>query len=298
LSGAVDLGGLRQSAPAAGGSAKPHVVDVSEATFQTDVVDKSREVPVVIDFWASWCGPCKQLSPILEKLAAEGNGSWVLAKIDVDANQRISQAAGVQGIPAVKAVVDGAIVGEFTGALPEPQVRDWIQQLVTLAAQQRDGVAPGTDESTDGTAVAEGPPPTPGEVALEAAYDALARGDLDAAEAGLREVLQLTPDDVAAKAGLAQIDIVRRAQVYDEQGLQAALAANPDDIDANLAVADVEILTGQPDAAFDRLIGLVKRAPVEERDRVRAHLLSLFEAVDPADPAVLRARRELASALF
>jgi putative thioredoxin len=301
LSGAVDLAGLRQPAPTPGASS-PNVVDVTEATFQADVVDKSKEVPVVIDFWASWCGPCKQLSPILEKLAAEGNGSWILAKIDVDSNQRISQAAGVQGIPAVKAVVDGAIVGEFTGALPEAQVRDWIQQLVALAAQERAGVPPGTDDGGNGVEGAPegaaGPAPTPGEVALDAAYDALARGDLDAAEAGLTAALQQTPSDVAAKAGLAQIDIVRRAQTYDEAALQSALAANPDDVDTNLAIADLEVLSGQLDDAFDRLIGLVTRVDGEDRDRVRAHLLSLFDAVDPADPAVLRARRELSSALF
>jgi putative thioredoxin len=304
LSGAVDLGALRQPAPTPG-SDSPYVIDVSEATFQADVVDKSREVPVVIDFWASWCGPCRQLSPILEKLAAEGNGSWILAKVDVDANQRISQAAGVQGIPAVKAVVDGAIVGEFTGALPEPQVRDWVQQLVALAEQQRAGVVAG-EPGVEGAAAAEGaaapgavaPAPTPGERALDAAYDALARGDLDAAEAGLTEALRQAPNDANAKAGLAQIDIVRRAQGYDEQALQPAVAANPDDVDTNLAIADLEVLSGQLDEAFDRLIALVKRVHGDDRDRVRERLLSLFEAVDPADPAVLRARRELSSALF
>src|SRR4051794_27806628 len=254
MSGAVDLGGLRQPAPApSAGASGANVVDVTEATFQTEVIEKSRSVPVVLDFWATWCGPCRQLSPILEKLAAADGGKWLLAKIDCDANQRLSAAAGVQGIPAVKAVVDGQIIGEFTGAVPEPQVREWIDQVLDVAAQR--GLADAA-VVTDGT---EPPPPSPSDAALDAAYDALARSDLDGAETILRQQLERDPGDGAAKSALVQLNLVRRAAGHDEAALRQALAANPDDIAANAALADLELLNGQADVAFNRLIELFRR---------------------------------------
>src|SRR6201995_4552612 len=146
--GAVDLGARQQAAQRRqtaqagtdgdGGSA---VIDVTEETFNSDVVERSRTTPVIIDLWAEWCGPCKQLSPVLEKLAGEADGQWVLAKVDVDANQRLAQALQVQSIPMVVAVIGGQLVDGFLGALPEAQVKQWISQVV--AAAQQLGVGPG-----------------------------------------------------------------------------------------------------------------------------------------------------------
>src|SRR5690242_7271551 len=160
LAGAVDLAAVKarseaaaraQAAPppsagAPAGAPGSAVVDVTEATFQSEVLDRSFQVPVVLDLWAEWCGPCKQLSPVLERLATEGGGAWVLAKIDVDANPALAQGLRVQGIPAVKAVWQGQLVAEFTGAIPEEQARQFVAEL---ARATTGGAVPGGGEEEE-----------------------------------------------------------------------------------------------------------------------------------------------------
>ncbi len=266
-------------------AASPHVIAVTEATFTEDVVERSKKVPVVLDLWADWCGPCKQLSPILERLAGEGNGSWVLALIDVDANPRLAQALQVQGIPAVKAVIDGQIVGEFTGAMPEAKVRDWITQLMSMTGPAGEGDAP----------EGETPQAPPVATAVVAAQEALRRGDIEGARAAYEGHLNENPADPTAKQGLALTRLLLRAESHDEA---AVLAAGPDDVDATLARADLDVLDGRPDDAFTRLIDAVRATSDDDRDRVREHLVSLFEVLSPDDPRLATARRELANALF
>ena len=153
MAGAVDLTAVKArseaaarakaTAPGAGAPAAPGgrwVVDVTEETFQAEVLERSLEVPVVVDLWAEWCGPCKQLSPVLERLAAAGRGTWILAKVDVDANPRIAQAFGVQSIPMVIAVVGGQPLQLFTGALPEPQVRQTIDAMIDQLRDRMPGI--------------------------------------------------------------------------------------------------------------------------------------------------------------
>jgi putative thioredoxin len=283
--------------PSANGSPAPAntgapvtVIDVTEASFQTDILDRSMTVPVVIDFWAEWCGPCKQLSPILEKLAIEGGGSWVLAKIDVDSNQRLAAAAGVQGIPAVKAIWQGGIVGEFTGAVPEPEVRGWIGELLAATG------AAGAVSANGGTPNEVAEPALPPEF-LEAA-GAFERGDYEAAERAYQAILADKPADQLAAGALAGVRLFKRAEHLDAAATRAAAEANPDDLDAQLAAADVDMLEGLVDSAFMRLVDLVARTSGADRDRARVHLLGLFEAAGPDDPSIPAARTALSRALF
>jgi putative thioredoxin len=292
--GAVDLSALRPApsrptapagaAPAAvaapgpvpGGGAET-IIDVTETNFQSAVLERSMATPVILDFWADWCEPCKQLSPVLEKLAAEGGGSWVLGKVDVDANPRLAQALRVQGIPMVVAVVGGQLVEGFTGVLPEAQVRQYVDAVIKAG----------------GVAVA-----APEDPRMNAADDALMTGDLDEAEAAYRKILADSPQDHAAESGLAQVELYRRVSGADPAEVLAKAAAQPDDVAAQELAADIEVLSGQAPEAYSRLISLVKRTHGEERDAVRKHLLSLFNVAGPDDPAVATARRRLASALF
>ncbi|NED97417.1 tetratricopeptide repeat protein [Phytoactinopolyspora alkaliphila] len=300
--GAVDLSSLKTNQPAAGSStaAAPStggggfVVDVTEATFQAEVLNRSASVPVVIDFWATWCEPCKQLSPILERLAAEYAGRFVLAKIDVDANQQIAASAQVQSIPTVLAVIRGQAVPLFQGAMPEADVRRVLDELLQVAAQN--GVT-GRAEPVAG-APAEETAEEEADTRYDAAYEALNAGDFDAAAEAYRAVLNESPADADAKAGLARVELLRRTNGVDAQSARAAAQADPADIEAQLVAADLDLATGQVDAGFDRLIDTIRRSAGNDRERARTRLVELFEIIGPADPRVARARAALASALF
>ena len=328
LYGAVDLGARQAAAqrrqqaaqspsqpgsPATAGQGL--VIDVTEETFNTDVVDRSRTTPVIMDLWAEWCGPCKQLSPVLEKLAAEADGQWILAKVDVDANPQLSAALQVQSIPMVVAVIGGQLVDGFLGAMPEAQVRQWIGQVLAVAAKMGLQVAaPAADDLADdaddadtggrmpadaGAPLGPGGPGVPGvPPAYAEARAAMERGDLEGAAKAFEQELAANPADPIAKTGLAQVNLIRRVSSYDQAKARRDAAEHPGDVEAQARVADIDVANGRIEEAFNRLLGVVRRTSGEERDQARAHLVGLFELLPPNDPQVKKARSALSALLF
>jgi len=308
--GAVDLGARQAAAQrrqqaaraaetgeAGSGEASAFVFDVTEETFNTDVAERSRTTPVIVDLWADWCGPCKQLSPVLEKLANEAAGAWVLAKIDVDANPRLAQAFQAQSIPMVVAIVGGQMVDAFLGAMPESQVRQWLTQVLAVADQIGVGApgaggVPGADGADDLSAVDDLPP------AYAEAQAAMESGDMDTATSVIEKALAETPGDPLLKSWLAQANLIKRVGGYDQAAARRDAAASPSDVDAQLRVADIELASGRTEEAFDRLLGVIRRTSGDERNKARVQLLSLFDIFPPDDPQVKRARSQLTALLF
>ena len=236
-------------------------VDVTDATFQTEVIERSKQVPVVVDLWAEWCGPCKTLGPIIEKVVDETGGDVVLTKVDVDTNPQIAQAFRVQSIPAVYAIRNGEIVDSFIGAIPEQAVRQWV-----------DGLAPAPSE----------------------ADTLVAAGD----EASLRRALELEPDHAGAVVALAQL-LVERGETDDALALLAripetaetrrvAALARDGAADGNGATA--------PDDVEQRLTALLER--VKDDDDARQQYVDLLELLGPDDPRTAQYRKSLTARLY
>lgn len=304
LRGAVDLSTLRgRPAPSAQGAPSPAASDPGFADLVVDATDESfgqilelsRTVPVVVDLWAQWCGPCKQLSPIIEKVTRELDGRVLLAKVDVDANPQLAQGFRAQSIPMVVALVAGQPVPMFTGAVPEQQVREVFAQLLQLAAQNGVTGTVSVGGAGEAAAAPEEPPLPP----LHAeAYAAIEAGDYAAAITAYQKALAENPRDEEASAGLGQVKLLHRVQGLDLQSARAAAAAAPLDTQAQFDVADLDLAGGHVDDAFDRLLELFQQLPAEERTPVRERLVELFGLIGASDPRVVSARNRLSSLLF
>jgi putative thioredoxin len=303
-------------AGANGAAAAAAVKDSDTEHFMADVIEASNEVPVIVDFWATWCGPCKQLGPQLEKAVKETKGAVRLVKIDVDKNQELAAQMRVQSIPAVYAFHRGRPVDGFVGALQESQIKAFVQRLVKQA----------------GAGTTAGPSPV--EQALEGAETALKAGDAGTASALFGQVLQHEPENAAAAGGLVRallkggdpeqarelldglapaiakdkaIEAARAALELVEQGrkaagataeLEARLAKDPNDHQARYDLALALYGAGDAEPALDALLEIVRRNRGWNEEAARKQLVKIFEALGPTDPLTLAARRRLSSILF
>ena len=303
MRGAIDLGALAQAkqAQSAANSALANapsgvVIEVDESDFQEKVIDASNQVPVIVDLWAEWCGPCKQLSPVLEKLAAEFNGKFILAKVDIDKNQNIAAAFQVQSIPAVFAIIAGSAAPLFQGAHPESQVRQVLTEVIRVANEQ--GVK-GIVKSEETEEVVEKAEEAEEKVdpKMEQAFNAIEKGDFNMANNIYKEMLNQNPKDQTATAGIAQVGLLERSSKLNKNDVLKN-AADKKNFEAQMQLADLELMNGNPEAGFSVLINAIKISSGADRDKLRERLIELFVVVGDSDPHVLKARRDLASALF
>ena len=302
--GAIDLSQLKQKAqqpPPGSGAARSgggggYVIEVTEETFEAETIRKSVKFPVVLELYSPRVATGHQLSDALVEIANASGGKFLLARLNVDAAPGIVQALQLQAVPTVIALISGQAAPLFQGVLPKDQVQAAIDQLLT-AAVANGMVGRAEPVGAPAAAVSDDEAEAVPDPRFAAADEALERGDFAAARDEFELLLQANPADAEALAGKAQAGLFARAATLDPPAVLTA-AASDDALASQLDASDVEMIMGQPEAAFDRLITVIKRVYGDDRNQVRVRLLELFETLGNTDPRVIKARRALMTALF
>lgn len=285
-------------------TATKYVIDVTDQNFATEVLERSKTVPVVVDFWAAWCGPCRMLGPILEKLAQEYQGGFILAKLDVDKNPVTARQYYVQGIPAVKAFRGGKMAGEFTGALPEPQVRKFLEGLAPseadLLAQQgyqwEANQQPAMAEANYRAALEKKPDHYPAKVGLGRVL--LSLGKIEEGVVLLDSIPPGVTERAAADALIATAQFQKFSTGHSEAELQAKIEANPNDVASRYALASLYASQQKFTQALDQFLEVVRRDRSYNDDGARKAMLALFITIGEGQPLAREYRQKLANALF
>jgi len=299
------------SEPLIGGAAAAQVKDVTTANFMAEVVDGSFDVPVIVDFWAPWCGPCKQLGPILEKTVRATNGAVRMVKLNIDQNPEIAQQMRIQSIPAVYAFKDGRPVDGFVGALPESQVKQFVQRVTggkggpsaveEALAMAKEATQAG-DHASAGAVYSQILQRDPANIEAIGglARAMIARGEL----AKAKQLLDRVPKENAGQAEItgarAALELAEQAQkaMASAGKLRARLAKDPDDHDARFELATALFGSGEREAAIGELLALFKRDREWNEQAARKQLVKFFEVMGPTDPLTLGGRRRLSSVMF
>lgn len=303
------------AAPAAqSGSGHPDIVDASTETFMKEVVEDSLQRPVIVDFWAPWCGPCKALTPALEKTVKAAAGQVKLVKVNIDENPEIAQQMRIQSIPAVYAFAGGRPIDGFVGQQPESQVKQFVERLVQAVggqigptpSEELVAAAKAAQEAGDiGTAVdayaqalEQDPELLVAMVGLAGCY--LELGEVEAAEALLAEIPADKVNDPGVASIRAKIELGRKAagMAAELHPLLAAVEANPADFDSRLKLAEAQFAMGEVEAAMDQLLYIIEKNRAWNDEAARKQLLQFFEALGPMHEHTIAGRRRLSSLLF